>query len=195
MCGVIEYVSIEPCHHRDEAPQTRHGMCAEGLKLAANVRVGQIVAGECANETEPYILFKCLGEMYTVTPDDYETNKGVYKHNWMGEVRPDDAVIKGLKLSRNRDGSFTETKCEFWLFAEDTRGVLKHKVVSRRQSNRTPQAPSSLIYTVCGDAIAAVERIVYIPNSAYVPKRKPVPIEDAAVDDEPMQPLRNSENP
>ena len=110
MCGVFEYVSIEPCHHRDEAPQTRHGMCAEGLKLAANVRVGQIVAGECANETEPYILFKCLGEMYTVTPDDYETNKGVYKHNWMGEVRPDDAVIKGLKLSRNRDGSFTDRR-------------------------------------------------------------------------------------
>ena len=85
---------------REDAPRTRYSVSENGIKVAGAVRMNEIVGAECANETEPYILFKALSTAYTVTADMYATMESEYKHNWMGEVRPDDLVIKGLKLDR-----------------------------------------------------------------------------------------------
>ena len=142
----------------------RSGMSADGLRKAQALRVGQIVAPECANETEPYIciLFKCLEPVTTATDADYDDPALalLYKHSWMGEVRAGDPVVKGLKLIRGSGGLYRETDKIFWLFAEDTRGTVKAKVVAQRQGRSQGAAAQTRIYQVGPDCIEAVEKLV-----------------------------------
>ena len=166
---------------------TRSGMSADGLRKAQALRVGQTVAAECAKDTEPYILFKCLEPVTTVTDADYDDPalSLLYKHNWMGEVQAGDPVVKGLKLIRGSGGLYRETDKIFWLFAEDTRGTVKAKVVAQRQGRSQGAAAQTRIYQIDPDCIQAVEKLVYVPDSQYLPRRPAVPLPDPDPDPGP----------
>ena len=99
LCGPLERCLVtRKSGAWDEAPQTRYQISEQGKKLAAAVRVGDIVGAECANETEPYILFEALPPpqnvaasklaSYIVDAANYDSMSAEYRYNWMGEDYP-----------------------------------------------------------------------------------------------------------
>ena len=45
---------------REDTPMARYAVTKPGTKLGQAVQVDEIVGAECANESEPYILFKVI---------------------------------------------------------------------------------------------------------------------------------------
>ena len=176
MCGEIYRPQVHLASGaREDAPQTRYSVTENGKKLAQAVRVNEIVGAECANETEPYILFKALTTAYEVTTVMYSSMKLEYKHNWMGEVLPGDMIIKGLKLDRRAGDLYTETPKVFYLFAEDTRGVVKAAPLQRKKSLRANKVQSEIvIYEIDEGSLNAIKKTVFLPEP-YKPKRPHVP--------------------
>ena len=176
MCGEVSRAPVQLASGaREDTPKTRYSVSNEGLKLAKAVKIDEIVGAECANETEPYILFKALSESYEVTAEAYNNMQLEYKHNWMGEVCVGDLVIKGLKLDRRAGGLYSETTKVFYLFAEDTRGVVRAAALQRKQSQRAKgnkAKPEMLIYDVDDKSLEIVKKSVFLPEPLnFVPKR------------------------
>ena len=66
MCGGVErwHVTLKS-GAREDTPMARYAVTKPGTKLGQAVQVDEIVGAECANESEPYILFKVI----TTHPD------------------------------------------------------------------------------------------------------------------------------
>lgn len=175
-CGEVERPPVLlKSGAREDTAQTRYSVTENGKKVAMAVRDGEIVGAECANETEPYILFKALGVAYEVTEDEYAKKTGEYKHNWMGEVKPGDWVIKGLKFDRRAGDLYSDTEKIFCLFIEDTRGVVNATPLARKISARNREkSTESVIYDVDGKSLDAVKKLVYLPEP-FQQKRPRVP--------------------
>lgn len=145
-------------------------MTEHGVKKAQAVRVNDIIGAECATEAEPYILLKALSTAYQVSEEEFNTKPGEYKHNWMGEVRTGDLIIKGLKLDPRAADLYSETSKVFYLFAEDCRGVVKATPLSRKKSARLKgvtksKASEIIIYEIDQCSLAKVKQLVYLPAS------------------------------
>ena len=105
----------------------------------------------------------------------YDSMQLEYKHNWMGEVLPGDIVIKGLKLDRRAGDLYSETSKVFYLFAEDTCGVVKASPLQRKKSLRANAMQSEIvIYEIDELSLNAVKKTVFMPEP-YKPKRPRVP--------------------
>ena len=130
-----------------------------------------------ANETEPYILFKSVSSEYEVTESDFQSMAPEYKHNWMGEVRVSDKVIKGLKLDRRAGDTYSESSKLFYLFSEDVRGVVKATPLQRKRSARS-KSKEVVIYEIDQHSLDKIKQLVYLPEP-FVPKRARVPRDTA----------------
>ena len=120
---------------------------------------------------------KC--EVHEVSAEQYNTIPLEYKHNWMGEVCGGDLVIKGLKLDRRAGGLYSETVKVFYLFAEDTRGVVRAAPLQRKQSHRGGKSKSEIIiYDIDDDSLNNVKKFVFLPaanSEPFTPNRPRVP--------------------
>lgn len=162
----------------DECAKTRYAVSQEGISITTIAKVGDIVGAECASDSEPFILFKALSEAYVVTAADLQANELEYKHNWMGEVKVGDQIIKGLKLEQRAGTMYTETDKVFWLFAEDARGIVAAKVMQRRRSGRVV-GPEVFIYDASASDIIEIQKRVHLPGK-FKPKRAFVPLPSAS---------------
>jgi hypothetical protein len=87
------------------------------------------------------------------------------------QVQVGDCVMKGLKLDAHAGDLYSQTSKIFYLFSEDTRGVVKATPLSRRKSSRNAAKQlESIIYEVDSIGLEKIKKSVYIPD-AYIPKR------------------------
>jgi hypothetical protein len=61
ICGRLERCNVcLKSGAQEDRPLTRYQVSELGCKLGRAVRPNEIVGAECANESEPYILFKVI---------------------------------------------------------------------------------------------------------------------------------------
>ena len=80
-----------------------------------------------------------------------------------------DWVIKGLKLDKRAGDMYSEGSKIFYLFAEDTRGVVKASPLQRRQSARRNNK-EVITYEIDEKDLDRIKKLVFLPEK-YEPRR------------------------
>ena len=81
-------------------------------------------------------------------------------------------LVAGLKLLKRANNIYTETDRVFYLFAEDTRGVVRTEAMEKRTSSRIAgRTDDKAVYKINEGDIEEMKKLVFIPNEKYVPKR------------------------
>ena len=101
-----------------EARQTRSALQDQGERMAAAVKLGQVIAVELTFESEVFMLGVVTREKYTIERQ--------YLSEYMGTLKPGDHVVEVRKFEPVQSGSsrFTLTSDLFPDFIEDIRDVV-----------------------------------------------------------------------
>ena len=163
LLGTSRVNIVQKCESRYEnsGQQTQDRETANrGKARALQCEAGQLIGGECANKTEPYIVCS------VVKP--YAVWEGAPGRSWMGQIKEGDEYVTCRKWQRQSDTRYLQcqgARAEFYLLAEDVRIIFrKHEVVQpvsrpRREVNPLTVPPTCQLDS---DELAVLQNRVFI---------------------------------
>ena len=141
LLGTARVNTVRKCEIRYEntGQQTQERETSNrGKERALQCQVGDLIGGECANKTDPYIVCSVVKR--------HAAWEGPPGRSWMGQIKEGDEYItcrKWQKQSETRYIQCQEARAEFYLLAEDVRIIFrKHEavqVVSRSRRGANPR--------------------------------------------------------